>query len=503
MKLKQIVATVLISALTATGVMYAYNHFFNKRQTVVLQDGVKIPANYAGLFNGNNIPGPVDFEQPAGIALPTVVHITTVIGKEQASNNLPRRTNPFRGLVPDDFFDDFFGNGPNLRSVPQRASGSGVIISQDGYIITNNHVIDGASEIKVSLNDKTNYTAKLVGADVSSDLAVLKIEAKKLPFLLYGNSDNVKIGQWVLAIGYPLNLETTVTAGIISAKGRTLGLNARKSQTPIEYFLQTDAAVNQGNSGGALVNTNGELIGINSAIASPTGSYAGYSYAIPVNIVKKIVNDLIEYGTVQRAYLGISYLPDEAPESEKEKLGYKAGQGVYVRDVAKDGAAAGAGIKSGDYITKINGEAIRSGNEMVEKVARQRPGDKVSISYLRNGKETTTNLTLKNKSGTYDIVKTSALDDLGVDFAVLDKKKSSEYGQKGGIIVKKINQGGLIDAQTRMRDGFVILRVNDQPVTSIDELSDAVAKAGEHIKLDGFYPGFEGLYTYNINKEMK
>lgn len=499
MKLKQVVFTVLISAATAFGVMYAYNTYIKK--PVAIQEGVKIPANYAGLFNGDNIPGPVDFEQPSKIAVPAVVHITTVIGKAEASNNLPRRSNPFRGLVPDDFFDDFFGNGPNMRSVPQRASGSGVIVSQDGYIITNNHVIDGASEIKVSLNNKTTYTAKVVGSDVSSDLAVLKIDAKNLPFLLYGNSDNVQIGQWVLAIGYPLNLETTVTAGIISAKGRTLGLNARRSQTPIEYFLQTDAAVNQGNSGGALVNTNGELVGINSAIASPTGSYAGYSYAIPVNIVKKIVNDLIQFGAVQRAYLGISYLPDEAPDSEKEKVGYKQGQGVYVREAAKDGAAAAAGIKSGDYISKINGVPIVSGNDMVEKIARLKPGDKIAITYLRNGKENTVNVTLKNKSGTYDIVKTSVLDDFGVDFVTLDKKKASEYGQAGGVVVKKINPNGLIDGQTRMRDGFIILRVNDKPVTTVDELSEAVQKAGNNIKLDGFYPGFEGLYTYNITKE--
>ena len=228
MKLKQVLFTVLISAATAFGVMYAYNTYI--KNPVAIQEGVKIPANYAGLFNGDNIPGPVDFEQPSKIAVPAVVHITTVIGKAEASNNLPRRSNPFRGLVPDDFFDDFFGNGPNMRSVPQRASGSGVIVSQDGYIITNNHVIDGASEIKVSLNNKTTYTAKVIGSDVSSDLAVLKIDAKNLPFLLYGNSDNVQIGQWVLAIGYPLNLETTVTAGIINAKGRNLGLNTRKKQ---------------------------------------------------------------------------------------------------------------------------------------------------------------------------------------------------------------------------------------------------------------------------------
>ncbi|MBX2921216.1 MAG: trypsin-like peptidase domain-containing protein [Chitinophagaceae bacterium] len=499
MKIKQVLFTVIISAITAFGVMYAYNSYVTKPAAV--QEGIKIPANYAGLFDGNNIPGPVDFEQPAKTAVPAVVHITTVIGKEQASNNLPRRSNPFRGLVPDDFFDDFFGDAPQMRSIPQRASGSGVIVSQDGYIITNNHVIDGASEIKVGLSDKRSFTAKVIGADPSSDLAVLKIDAKSLPFLLYGNSDNVQIGQWVLAIGYPLNLETTVTAGIISAKGRNLGLNARRSQTPIEAFLQTDAAVNQGNSGGALVNTNGELIGINSAIASPTGSYAGYSYAIPVNIAKKIVNDLIQFGTVQRAYLGISYLPDEAPDSQKEKVGYKTGMGVYVTDVAKDGAAVSAGIKAGDYITKVSGVPVTSGNEMVEQIARLKPGDKISVTYQREGKERTVDVTLKNKSGTYDVVKTSVLDEFGADFVALDKKKASEYGQTGGVIVKKINQNGLIDGQTRMKDGFVILRVNDKPVANVEELASQIQKAGSNIKLDGFYPGFEGLYTYSISRD--
>ncbi|MFT3946051.1 MAG: trypsin-like peptidase domain-containing protein [Agriterribacter sp.] len=501
MKIKQVVFTMLISGLTALGVLYGYNHFNAK--PVAIQDGIKVPSNYAGLFDSNNnAPGEIaDFVQPAKAALPAVVHITTVIGREEASNNLPRRSNPFQGLVPDDFFDDFFGGGGQMRSVPQRASGSGVVVSQDGYIITNNHVIDGASEIKVGLNNKTSYTAKVIGADPSSDLAVLKIEAKNLPFLLYGNSDAVQVGQWALAIGYPLNLETTVTAGIISAKGRTLGLNSRKSQAPIESYIQTDAAVNQGNSGGALVNLNGELIGINSAIASPTGSYAGYSYAIPVNIVKKIVNDLIQFGTVQRAYLGISYLPDEAPDSEKEKVGYKTGLGVYVREVPKDGAAAAAGIKAGDYITKVNGFPVISGNEMVEQIARFKPGDKVTVNYLRDGKEGTANVTLKNKTGTYDVVKVSALDEFGADFTALDKKKATEYGQSGGVVVKKINQNGLIDAQTRMKDGFVILRVNDSPVTNVEELNAAVQKAGKSVKFDGFYPGFEGLYTYNISKD--
>jgi S1-C subfamily serine protease len=326
---------------------------------------------------------------------------------------------------------------------------------------------------------------------------LIKIEEKGLNFLLYGNSDQVKLGQWVLAVGYPLNLETTVTAGIISAKARTLGLNARKSNTPIESFIQTDAAVNQGNSGGALVNTNGELVGIVSAIASPTGAYAGYSYAIPVNIVKKIINDLLQYGAVQRAYLGISYLPESAPESEKTKQNYKEGIGVLVMEVAKDGAMSNSGLQAGDYITKVNGVKVSTGSEMVEQVAGYKPGDKITVTYLRGGKENTTSITLKNRSGSYDIVKNTISDKLGATLQTLDAKKAKEYGVKGGVVITKITSG-LIDEQTRMRDGFVVLKVNGTDVLSVDELNQAMLKSPKRVLLEGFYPGYDGVYQYPI-----
>lgn len=416
------------------------------------------------------------------------MHITTII----KGNSGYQRRSPFADLFGDDF-DDFF-DMPQ-RSTPQRASGSGVIVSNDGYIVTNNHVIDEASEIKVTLNNKKTYVAKLIGTDPSSDLAMLKIEEKNLPFILYGNSDMVKIGQWVLAVGYPLNLETTVTAGIVSAKSRSLGLNARKSNSPIESFIQTDAAVNQGNSGGALINTNGELVGIVSAIASPTGAYAGYSYAIPVNIVKKIINDLLQYGTVQRAYLGVSYLTDNIPDSEKEKIGYKEGIGVYVREVAKDGAAANSGLKEGDYITKINGVKVVSGSEMVEQVAGYKPGDKITITYQRDGKEYNSTITLKNRSGSYSIVKSETLESLGGEFETLSAEKAKEYGFRGGVIVKRIKENGLIDQQTRMRDGFIIIKANGVTVNNVEELENALSK-GTRIVFDGFYPGYDGSYSY-------
>jgi len=500
MKLRNVLSTVLISGGTALAVLFGYQQLAHK--PVLGQDAIKIPANYTGFEN--NPPGqPVDFQQAAQTSTPAVVHITTVIGKSQASNNLPRKKNPFSYLFGDDFLDEFFGN-PQMHSVPQRASGSGVIISEDGFIVTNNHVIDEADEIKVTLSNKKSYTAKLVGTDPSSDLAVLKIESKGLPFLLYGNSDQVKVGQWVLAIGYPLNLETTVTAGIVSAKARTLGLNGRKSQTPIESFIQTDAAVNQGNSGGALVNTNGELIGINSAIASPTGAYAGYSYAIPVNIVKKIVNDILQYGTVQRAYIGISYLPDDAPDSEKEKIGFKEGQGVFVREVAKDGAASTSGLKSGDYITKVNGVKVSTGSEMVEQVAGYKPGDKVSLSYLRDGKEFTTALTLKNRTGNYDVVKNTNIDKLGAEFENVDKKTVSDFGYEGGVKIKNLNNEGMLsDQNPSLKKGFIIVKVSGKPVKNIDEFSRALDLAGNSATLEGFYPGSENVYVYGLNDLQK
>ncbi len=494
MRLNQVLSVVFISGLTTAAVLFGYHKLVRKPMAIQTVNG-QVPSNYAGLYDSNNsIPGTaVDFQDASKTAVPAVVHITTVIGSGTASNNLPRRSNPFAELFGEDFFKGF----DDIRSQPSRASGSGVIVSDDGYIITNNHVIDEASEIKVTLSNKKSYTAKLVGTDPSSDLALLKVEASGLPFLLYGNSDQVKIGQWVLAVGYPLNLETTVTAGIVSAKARTLGLNARKSNTPIESFIQTDAAVNQGNSGGALINTTGELVGIVSAIASPTGAYAGYSYAIPVNLVKKIINDLLEFGTVQRAYLGISYLPEAAPDSEKEKQGYKEGQGVLVLDVAKDGAMAGSGIAKGDYITKVNGVKVTTGGEMVEQVAGFKPGDKITVTYLRGGKEVNTNVTLKNRTGTYDVVRSTVLDNFGADFETLDKKKATEYGLKGGVLVKRIGKG-LIDEQTRMRDGFVIYKANGQEVKTLEELANILGKAQRRVMLEGLYPGYDGVYQYPI-----
>jgi serine protease Do len=509
MKLKDVAFTIAISAVTAASVMWGYNKFTTNNNTFAGQVQGTVPSNYhlVGLPNGTTLPsvpaGSMDFTEAASDALPTVVHIKTKTNARQVSNSLPKETmpgNPFGDLFNNnDLFNQFFGQQNGV--IPeQRASGSGVIISADGYIVTNNHVVDDADEVTVTLSDKKTYTAKVVGKDPSYDLAVVKIDASNLPFLLYGNSDDTKIGQWVLAIGYPLNLQTTVTAGIISAKGRSLGLNkGTKTSSPVESFIQTDAAVNQGNSGGALVNTSGQLIGINSAIASPTGFYSGYSYAIPVNIVRKVVDDLIKYGTVQRAFLGVAYAPDDMPDDERLKDGVKDGNGVFVTDISKGGAAEAAGIQKGDFITKINGVSIGSSSELVEQISRFKPSDKISISYTKDGNEKTVDVTLKNNAGNYDIVKedNSAISKLGADLATLDPKKAKEYGIAGGVIVKKINAGALSD-QTRMRDGFIIIKVDGQNVKSVDEFKKLTGNA-KSITISGFYPGYDGLYDYPIS----
>lgn len=502
MKFKNILVIMAISATTAIASVWGYGKWI-ERQYAGVQDQSKLPVNYAG-FLGNNAPGnPVDFTPAATSATPAVVHIKTRTKSKQVSNS-QRQRNPFSDLFGgDDSFGDFFG-GP--RVIPeQRASGSGVIITDDGYIVTNNHVIEGADEINVTLPNKKSYKASVIGADPSSDIAVIKIEGKGFPYLVYGNSDELKLGQWVLAIGYPLSLDVTVTAGIVSAKSRSININKQQSATPVESFIQTDAAVNPGNSGGALINTSGELVGINSAIASPTGSYAGYSYAIPVNIAKKIVTDIVKFGTVQRAYIGINYAPENLSEEEiklwEKQTGmvYKEGDGVMVTNVPLGGAASAAGIKKADVITKVNGTSVTTGPELQEQVTRFKPGDKISLTYKRAGKENTVSLTLKNKAGNSDVVKNiSILDQLGAELENVDKKIATANELAGGVVVKKIGKGTL--QNTKMQEGFIITSVNGQEVKNVDELKTALlASKGGTARLEGIYPGYEGSYAYPLN----
>lgn len=487
MKIKNLLLIIAVSAVSAVSSVWVYSKFDKNRSGFVQSAESKLPVNYAGYFD--NISGtaePIDLTKAANAAVPAVVHIKTKTPARKASNQLPRRG----GM--EDLFEQFFG--PQVQP-EQRASGSGVIISADGYIVTNNHVVsDGGSgvaeEITVTLHNKKTYKAKVVGRDASSDIAVLKVDGNNLPFLLYGNSDNVKLGQWVLAVGYPLTLETTVTAGIVSAKGRAIGINSRQSQTPIESFIQTDAAVNQGNSGGALISTEGQLIGINSAILAPSGTYAGYSFAIPVNLVKKIVNDLIKFGDVKRPYLGIKVEEDK----------FDAGDGAYIGEVSKDGAAAEIGLKKGDVITRINDASINSWTELQGTIASYNAGDKVKITYKRDGKEYMALATLTSKTGTYSEPTASSgiQGKLGADLETISKKTAEKYELDGGVLVKKIKEGGPF-SKTRMQSGFIITSVNGMDITSIEELSRAIAQIDGTIQLEGIYPGYEGIYRYPLN----
>jgi Do/DeqQ family serine protease len=494
MKLKNVILIVAISIATSLLSIWGYGTWLRNQSTTLQPEG-KIPVNYAGFFNNKDAASGIpDFTAAATSATPTVVHIKTKIKGGTVSS---RNSNPFGDLFgEDDPFYKFFG-GPRSMTLPdQQASGSGVIISQDGYIVTNNHVIDGASEINVTLSNRKSYKATVIGADPNTDLAVIKINDNNLPYMIYGNSDDVKLGQWVMAVGYPLTLDVTVTAGIISAKSRSIGIN--RSDRAIESYLQTDAAVNPGNSGGALINTNGELIGINSAIASPTGSYAGYSYAIPVNIVKKAVNDLIKFGAVQRAYIGITYAPDDLTEEQKKANGIKDGPGIFVTGVATDGAAKGAGLQKGDFITKINDVDINSGPQLQEQVARYKPGDKVNITYVRNGKENTVELTLKNKSGNYEVVKNvSAFDNLGADLITIDKETAQKNDITGGVQVRKIGNGLL--KNTRIQEGFIITSVDGQDINNLDDLKTTLNNSHGTVKLEGVYPGYDGTYGYPLS----
>jgi Do/DeqQ family serine protease len=496
MTLKQSLAAILVVAATSVGSVWGYSQYQQKQSdTSRIESNLFKPVSYTGDPAAD---GPaVDFEKAATKAVPAVVHIKTLTKAKQTTSR-DMEDNPFRDFFGDGFGDLFGGRG-NMQPQVQRASGSGVIVSADGYIVTNNHVVDGADEFTVTLSNNKTYKGKLIGKDPSSDLAVVKIDASNLSFMNFANSDDVHLGQWVLAIGYPLNLDATVTSGIVSAKSRSLGINSRQSKAPLEAFIQTDAAINPGNSGGALVNLDGDLIGINSAIASPTGSYAGYGYAIPSNMVKKIAADIIKYGSAKRAYLGVMYGSDQMSDEDRAKNNIKDGDGVYVMDVAKNSAAEEAGIQKGDFITGINGAPIATGTQLIEKIAIMRPGDKVNITYRHNGVEKNATATLKGESGTYASIKEQAVDQLGASFENLDSQKASRLGIAGGVVIKNLQQGVLTD-QTRIKEGFIITKINNQRVSSVDGLKQALANAGSSAIISGIYPDHpEREYRYALN----
>jgi serine protease Do len=500
MKSKFKIAAIAIGAVAIVG-GYALFANANTNYNSILQND-KMPIVKASYTVATN--PPVDFEKAASSAVPSVVHIKTVTKFKEVAGKKREQQNPFGDLFgDDDMFKKFFGDGGGTYQQPdQRASGSGVIVSAGGYIVTNNHVVDGATDVTVTLNDRKNYKAKVIGTDVNTDLALIKIDAKNLPVMAIGNSDEVHLGQWVLAIGYPLNLDVTVTQGIVSAKSRNIGIN-RLGTSPVEAFIQTDAAVNPGSSGGGLVNTNGELIGINAAIASPTGSYAGYAYSIPSNLMKKVIGDIMKFGSVQRGYLGISMVPQDLDDAKKKELGVNDDiNGVWIMETDPLGAAAEAGIKKGDAIIKLDDAAVTSDAQLAEQVARHKPGDKINITVLRGKEEKVFAVTLKNKIGTFASQKTAAIESLGAEFATLNKADAAKTGISGGVQVTNIGEG-ILGNQTNMRPGFIITKVGDIAVKSVDELKDAVSKQGSNFQIQGVYPGNKEVYYYGINDFKK
>ena len=425
----------------------------------------------------NAVPSqPVDLTYAAEKALPSVVHIKYLQNSKVQTVDV--QSDPF-----GDFFDPFgfFGNpggngGKQKRKVqtPKReGAGSGVIISTDGYIVTNNHVVEGADELTVTLNDNKEYSARIIGTDKTTDLALIKITASNLPALPIGDSDKLKVGEWVLAVGNPFNLNSTVTAGIVSAKARSLGANG------IESFIQTDAAINAGNSGGALVNTRGELVGINAMLYSQTGSYSGYGFAIPTTIMNKVVADLKKYGTVQRGLLGIqginvnNYYDQQKEQGKEIDLGTM--EGVYVAKVEEEGSAAEAGLKEGDVITAVDGKKVVKMSELQEYLTNKRPGDKVTVTYLRKKAKKTATLTLKNEQGNTNIVKDADLDVLGGTFRPVTQQEKKDMNISYGLAVTKVANGALKDAA--VYKGFIILQANDAPMKTLNDLQKAVKDA--------------------------
>ena len=442
-------------------------------------------------------PQPVDLTYAAEKSLPSVVHIKYV--QNSKIRTVDVQSDPF-----SDFFNDpfggFFGRGNGgtqkrqVQTPKKTATGSGVIISSDGYIVTNNHVVDGADELTVTLNDNTEHSARIIGTDKTTDLALIKIDGKNLPAITIANSDDIKVGEWVLAVGNPLGLNNTVTAGIVSAKARSLGANG------VESFIQTDAAINAGNSGGALVNTRGELVGINAMLYSQTGVYSGYGFAIPTSIMNKVVEDLKQYGTVQRALIGIqgidvkNYVDAQKDQGKEIDLGTM--EGIYVAKVTEGGAAEEAGIKEGDVIVEANGQKVTKMAELQEAIAQKRPGEKITLSYLHNKKKHTATVTLKNEQGSTKVIKNMDLDVLDANFREVTEAQKQQLNINYGLEGMKVNNGKL--KEVGIGKGFIIQRVNDQSIKTIEDLQKVVKEASTSkepvLYIQGIYPTGKKAY---------
>ena len=493
MNIKHILSLVLVAALSSIFTMFTFQYFGSGKQIISFKESSPnsnntqvmntLTSKTAARSNNPN------FVKAAEMTTPTVVHIiaTQTVKASRYNRDMP---DIFREFFGDDFGGNFRRNPHGQKS---QSSGSGVIVTADGYIVTNNHVVEGTSEVEVVLSDKRTYKAKVIGTAPSTDLAVIKIKEKELPHIELANSDDVMIGEWVLAVGNPFNLASTVTAGIVSAKGRSLNILRDKSQTPIEAFIQTDAAVNPGNSGGALINTRGQLIGINTAIATPTGTYAGYSFAVPVNIVKKVMKDLIEYGTIQRGYLGV-IIRDVEGNFAKER-GLKVTEGVYVDKIDKTSSAQKAGVKVGDVIVGVDDKEVKSSPELLGIIAEKSPGDKIKLTIDRKGKKLDFDVVLKNKAGNEEVItkaNSQTLDFLGAELADVSPEERKELEIRGGVKVIRVVGGKF--AEVNMKDGFVITKMGDEPVYSLNDFIKKVDSSKGGIFLSGMYPNGEEAY---------
>lgn len=486
--MKKLLSTLLVASVGGATALYVQQKFLKEPVIAAGHQIVNTPIKYVSHTGGISAAAP-DFTQAAEASINTVVHITT------------QTEDKYNGLSYDPY-QFFYGGGQQQQHRMQQGSGSGVIIDKDGYIVTNNHVVDGADQVTVILNDKRTYSAEVIGTDPQTDLALLKIKEKGLPYIPYGNSDNVRIGEWCLAIGNPFNLNSTVTAGIISAKGRNINIlenDPAHGVFPIESFIQTDAAVNPGNSGGALVSTTGELIGINSAIASQNGAYIGYSFAIPVNIVKKVVADLAEFGTVQRAFIGVS-IRDIDPAFAEEK-GLKSLNGIYVSGLTDNGSAEQAGVLMGDVITKVGELEVNNVTALQEQIGRYRPGDKINITLVRNGSEMTLPVILKNREGNIGLLKKEKTElkanakvvaSLAAAFEPASKEELKKLRIENGVKIVKLQSGKLSAAG--MREGFIITSVDKKKVSTPQDIETALGNKQGGVLIEGVYPN--GMHAY-------
>lgn len=478
MNRKQLMVGLLFASIFGGIVALGGYKLFEQEKPTYIQTQPNSSVQFSNYLNDSSftIPEGLNFVYAAEIVTPRVVHIKSTMSATARDNQY---RSPF-----DDMFKDFFGEPREYREQqrPAQSAGSGVIISANGYIATNNHVIANSDKLEVTLHDNRTYEATLIGTDPSTDIAVVKIDEENLPFVRFGNSDNVRVGEWVLAVGNPFDLTSTVTAGIVSAKGRNIGI--LRERYGIESFIQTDAAVNPGNSGGALVNLKGELIGINTAIATPTGSYAGYSFAVPVSLVKKVVEDLMEYGMVQRAVLGIEIVDVNNPllEEDIDDL-----SGVYVNSVYENSAAEEAGLKKGDVILKINKTDVTNVAELQDLVARNRPGDEIDVTFKRDGKTKTVSAKLKNLDNQIKIVKRDdAYSIEGASFRNATEEEVKDYDVEGGVIIENIGNGKWKD--TGIKDGFLITSINRRSINDVNDLRTMLRnRTGDGLLIKGKY----------------